>query len=656
MGVCVCLTLQGQTPDSLALRQRPDSTAPRTARADTSFYLQGRNSRIGFNSFVLANVVRGRIRTQRWTTLAEGGQNFLYNKNLTGGGGRFIQQDYYLRGEQTYRLVDELRLGYRFGTYAFRAIGNAFGRYEGLLRWQPTFRRLSLYTEGSAGVAVDKRGSIENAGPSYGLRAWGSALSRDSATEYTWQGYVAQAFISPRQMALWSGKAGLTQRVGDFGLTRVTAGYLRRRVEDYNGSQIQQILSDSLELGLFLGSQLGKKVALQSDNRVLVPTRQFNYRPYDTARTTVQNTRFTQTEVYSQQLLSVEGSRLRQTFSLDLTVRARSYYLDNNLGLDARSLERAAASERIKNISEQTVGYGYTGAWQISRRSSLKGSWAGSLLRVNTPSDQNDQDRDEAFYTSDLAWTHRWLKTLRSSLKLSGSLREVVFVRGTQSAQNYTERVLRLEPMISYALGPVRMTSSFGVWATYNVREFAQEQAKNRANRIWIQNYQLRYNAPRRWYALADLLRRENRIAQLNWAQFSETPIDTVVVTDLHLRGGKSFASARLGGEISIEAGYKLFRQDRHYLAGVAVPGLPTRQAALHTITLQHGPSTALVWELPGRGRIILDGWLQWARTRNRYKLSNEVFVGQTYSAEQLAVVDRRLYVFFNLTGQVVLK
>lgn len=642
--------------DSLASSQGVGPLPKAVVGGDTSLFVQGRNSRIGFNSFVLANLVRVGIRTTRWNTRAEVGQNFLYNKNLAGGGGRFIQQDYFLRAEQTYRLAGDLRLGYRVGSYAFRAIENAFGRYEGLLRWQPSYTRFSLYTEGSAGVAVDKRGSIENTGPSYGLRTWGAALSRDSTTEYSWQGYLAQAFISPRQMALWSGKAGLSQRVGDFGITRVSAGYLRRRVEDYNGTQIQQILSDSLELGLFLGSQLGKNVSLQSDNRILVPTRQFNYRPYDTARISVQNTRFTQTEIYSRQLLSVEGPRLRQTFLLDILTRARSYYLDNNLNLDARSLERAAASERIKNISEQTVAYGYTGALQLSKRSSLKGSWTGSLLRVNTPSDLNDQDRDEVFYTSDLAWTHRWLKTLRSSLKLSGSLRDVVFIRGTQSAQNYTERVLRLEPMVSYALGRIRMTSSFGVWATYNVRAFQQEQAKNRANRIWIQNYQVRYTAPSRWYGLVDLLRRENRIAQLNWARFSETPIDTVVITDLHLRGGRTFSSPKLGGDLSIELGYKLFRQDRHYLAGVSVPGLPTRQAALHAITLQHGPSTTLVWELPGRGRILLDGWLQWARTRNRYKLSNELFVGQTFTADQLAFVDRHLYVFFNLTGQVLLR
>jgi hypothetical protein len=188
------------------------------------------------------------------------------------------------------------------------------------------------------------------------------------------------------------------------------------------------------------------------------------------------------------------------------------------------------------------------------------------------------------------------------------------------------------------------------------VRQYEQEAAKNRANRIWIQTYQLRYQATSRWYVVTDFLRRENRIAQLNWSRFKESPIDTVIITDLHARGGHTFALRHGSNTLSVEGGYKLFEQDRHNLAGVSTPGLPTRQAALHSITLQHGPSVALVWELPGRGRILLDGWVQWATTQYKYRLSDEIFVGQTYTAEQLNNVERRVYVFFNLTGQILLR
>jgi hypothetical protein len=567
-----------------------------------------------------------------------------------------VQEDYYVSALQTYTLHPTVDIGLAGQAYTFKAIGNSFSRYEGLARWQPLYPRLALYGESSAGIAIDKRGPIQNAGPTYRAAIVGTILSKDSSTQYFWQAQATQAFIAPRQMALWGGKAGFSQRVQDFGQTRIALGYLRRRVEDYLPGHIQQILSDSLEASLFLASKIGRNVTFQSDNRLLIPTRAFNYRGFNTSPVSIQNTGFRQTEVYSTQTMAYQSTRFRHTLSLDLSQRNRAYSLTNNLNLPAGNLlERARASEKIKDINEATIGYTYTGAWQVTDRSSLRGAYTGSLLRVNTPSDQNDQDRDETFYTTDLLWNYRWLRALQSGLRLSGSIRQVGFIKGTQSSQNYTERVIRLEPTVGYALGPVRLTSSFGVWATYNVRQFAQEESKNRANRIWIQTYQLRYQAPKRYYLLADLLRRENRIAQLNWSRFTESPIDTVILTDLHLRLGRTFSHRPSGTDITLEAGYKLFRQSRHNLAGVSTPGQPTRQAALHTITRQHGPSLMAVWELPGRGRILLDTWLQWATTKYRYRPSNELFIGQTYTSAQLGAVDRRLYPFFTITGQILL-
>ncbi len=630
------------------------TTVRRSPRADSTAWVSLRNSRIGFNSFVFANAAASRYAQGRWLLRADAGHAILYNLSLGGGQGRFVQEDYYLRAEQYYYLRPTLTLGQRLAGYRFKAIGNAFGRYEALIGWAPKGRRVQLFNEATAGVALDERGTVTNTGPTYGIRIQGAAQSKDSSTRYTWQAQAGQAFITPRHMALWAARGALVQALGGFAETRLSAGFLRRRVEDYLLGQIQQIVSDSVEGGLFLGSQLGRRAYLQSDNRILLPNRQFNYRTLDTGTGNLQNSRFRQVEYYSRQTLGLQGSMVQQSFYIELSGRNRSYDLRNNLRLVPRAYERALVSERIKDISEETVSYGYTGGWQINNRSSLRGTWTGTRLRVNTPSEQNDQDRDEIFYTGELAWSHRWLRTLRSGLRLSGSYREVVFIKATQSAQNYMEQVLRLEPSLSYGLGPVRLTSTFGVWATYNVRQFAQEQAKNRSNRIWIQTYQARYQAPRQFYWLTDYIRRENRIAQLNWERFTESPIDTVVINDLHTRVGKTLRWAGSAATVSLEAGYKLFKQDRHFIGGVSTAGLPTRQAALHNITLQHGPTTAVVWELPGRGRIVADGWVQWARTRNRFKITEEPFVGQTYRAEDLQAVERRLYFFFNVQGQVL--
>jgi hypothetical protein len=666
-------TTQTSTNTDTTQAQLANSTTPPASilrlDRDTSLLWEGRNSRIGFNSFVYDNRFTLGLHRKNTLTQALFGQTFLYNNNAgtsatSGKNGRFVQQDYQLKFRQLFFLpqITGLYLGHLASGQWYAANGNRLGLYAGLAGIQGRKGRFSLNTESFAGGATDTRGAIENHGLTWGARVSGQKVSPDSGTPVSFLAGLTRTFINPRQAATLFGVIQAMPTFGPGTRMPLAAAFTSRRVEDYIPVLIQKIRTDSLQLAAGLVSELSSRWYFRSDNSLLGLQRVFSFRPFGESLAQIaaqrQTTSFRQLEIATRQELTYQSLRWRNTASFSASQRIRSYDLANNLALSDRNYERARLSEHAKDIQEQTYAWLFSSIWQASRKATFSGNYTARLFRVNTPSELNDQDRDELLYASDLSWQYRWSGVFRTNIRSSASYKDIIFIRPTQSGQNFTERILRLEPSALWQLGPLSWQSSYSLWATYNVRRYDSEAEKNRSNRIWILQHNLSLRLPQGFAAKVDLLRRENRIAQLNWVRFSENPIDTVVITEFHPRLGRSWVPvASISSstwQLTTEAGYKLFRQSRRYLAGLAVAGSPTRQIALHTITVQHGPSANMQINWPGRGSINADCWAQWQVVRNRYRISEQPFIGASFRQTDLDRVTTQFYFFFNLSGSLL--
>src|SRR5206468_114721 len=70
-------------------------------------------------------------------------------------------------------------------------------------------------------------------------------------------------------------------------------------------------------------------------------------------------------------------------------------------------------------------------------------SGAASILRYDTPSDQNVEDRDELLVALSLATTHRISQYFDLGISLEGTLSHIVYLLRERSANNNYNRVLR---------------------------------------------------------------------------------------------------------------------------------------------------------------------------------------------------------------------
>jgi hypothetical protein len=190
---------------------------------------------------------------------------------------------------------------------------------------------------------------------------------------------------------------------------------------------------------------------------------------------------------------------------------------------------------------------------------------------------------------------------------------------------------------------------------TYHVRDFLTETGRNRSNRSVLMNHQLRYRFPRYYLAQLDVMRRENRLGQLNWERFSESPIDTVVIWDVAGKVSRSF-----GGEGRTQwrafGGYRMFRQSRTSVTGLNDGG-GAFLTFVNNIVLQHGPTLALTAENNSGLTLNAECWLQYTSIYNDYRVSESPYTGASQSRIELDMVQRNFFpnftvnLIWNLSG-----
>jgi hypothetical protein len=110
----------------------------------------------------------------------------------------------------------------------------------------------------------------------------------------------------------------------------------------------------------------------------------------------------------------------------------------------------------------------------MSDRIELSGSIG--ILRYDTPSNQNLEDRDELLVALTLATSHRVSHALELGVVLDGTVDHLVYLLRERSANNNYNRVLRLSPRTIYKPAPwLYSLNAFEVLANYTVYDFEQQ-------------------------------------------------------------------------------------------------------------------------------------------------------------------------------------
>ncbi|MEO8168764.1 MAG: hypothetical protein ABI623_10985, partial [bacterium] len=142
-------------------------------------------------------------------------------------------------------------------------------------------------------------------------------------------------------------------------------------------------------------------------------------------------------------------------------------------------LRQAQEQEQTKdNLTRQTSLAGMMGL-PLSRSDTLRLSGAASILRYDTPSTENVEDRDELLVALSLSTFHAFNRYLNLSFTIDGTLSHIVYLLKDRSANNNINRVLRFSPRTVYRpFDELTTMNSFEVLANYTVYDFEQQAAQ----------------------------------------------------------------------------------------------------------------------------------------------------------------------------------
>ena len=633
----------------------------RPAAADTALLLLARARRVGVSTFVQTSGARGYLRLgPRQQLRYRVGTDHIYDSRGTPA---LVREDYGADVAHVFALGPggHWQLGQQLHYDQSRANATRTGLWLGRLGYQrrlrpghPTDSLSQMRLTVLGGLATDRRNGRDDAGLAVGFDAAALFFANGpAAAPLAVRVLGTRAALGPRTLQrLVAEVAGEQAFLPNAALT--VQGRLSgrtHRAEDYLPGSVQRIQSDTVAVQAGAIYRVNPFATLRSDNSLLLPARAFRYRRQSARADTLQDVGYRQRELDTRQELRYALPKLQASLSYAYRERTRAYYLDNSRFLSAARLATALAREQAKDITEQTTQWQGALTWLPTAHHVLALVGTAQLLRVDAPSKDNQQTRDEAQHLLRLTWTGRWAGAFRTTLGVAGEYRQTVFIRAGLSAENYADRLLHWEPGFTWAPGRWSLRSSYHLWVSYQVRDLAAEQARNRASRVLEQTQSLTYQLRPRLLLLADYVRRENRVGQLNWARFRESPLDTSVTHDFAAGARQSWSGRR--GSTSLRLGYRLLEQRNYGRAAL----LPEPSAAnptatliyLHGITRQQGPELAVERRAPAGFSLTASVWLQWLRTFSTYRAGPGAFIGSSYSALDLARETRRLLPYFEL-------
>jgi hypothetical protein len=619
---------------------------------------------VGVSTFVQTSRAQGYLQPgPRQELRYRVGSDWIYDSR---GTPPFVRQDYGADVAHLFTLdaARHWQLGQQLHYDQSRANATRTGLWLGRLGYQRRLRPGSpadtlsqLHLTALGGLATDHRNGRSDAG---------LALGFDAAALYFLNGTAApplalrvlgtRAQLGPRTLQRLVAEAAGEQAFLEDAplLVQGRLGYRTNRAEDYLLGSVQRIQSDTVLAQAGATYKVNEYATLRSDNSVLLPTRAFRYRRLSEGADTLQDVGYRQREIDTRQELRFARPRLQASLTFNYRERTRAYYLDNTRRLSAPRLAAALAREQVKDITEQTTGWQGSLTWLPTARHALALLGTAQLLRVDAPSKDNQQTRDETQHLARLTWTGRWAGAFRTTLGVAGEYRQTVFIRAGLSAENYTDHLLHWEPGFTWAPGRWSIRSQYHLWVSYQVRDQAAEQARNRASRVLEQTQGLSYQLRPRLLLLADYVRRENRVGQLDWSRFRESPLDTSVTHDLNIGARQSWAGPR--GSTSLRLGYRLLEQ-RNYgraalLPDAAAANPASRLIYLHTITRQQGPELAVERRATAGFTLTASLWLQWMRTYSTYTVGRGAYIGTSYAAVDLERETQRVLPYFELTAE----
>jgi hypothetical protein len=195
-------------------------------------------------------------------------------------------------------------------------------------------------------------------------------------------------------------------------------------------------------------------------------------------------------------------------------------------GIDQIFYEQRSELESRKNNNSTRATIAFTGDYNFSRTDKLVLSLYHNKLRYDTPSENNDDDRDEILSIARLSYTKKLSPFFNAFVNSEATLSHVVYLFAGRSSNNNINRVLRLAAGGYYKGANVSSLNTFEVSANYTVYDFEDLTSSLRSIsfRQFIATDSSQISLSNRFAFVLNGYIKLSEQADLNWGEFAERP------------------------------------------------------------------------------------------------------------------------------------
>ncbi len=194
--------------------------------------------------------------------------------------------------------------------------------------------------------------------------------------------------------------------------------------------------------------------------------------------------------------------------------------------LSSAQLDTLQQQERIRDNAMSRSQISLRSVWEMSSNDTLSAVGSASILRYDTPSSTNDDDRDELNEQLGLSYGHRFHESLRVNLSARVQLNHLVYLKAQRSALNSWNRILQFSPSIEWTSSFLHMSPVFEILAQYAVYDFEGKAGVPSSFSFRQVSYRDSITVPLSMsvYADARVYLRYFERGELYWASFAELP------------------------------------------------------------------------------------------------------------------------------------
>ena len=357
-------------------------------------------------------------------------------------------------------------------------------------------------------------------------------------------------------------------------------------------------VADSLNYPVFANSFLN----LQGNIYTRSIGRDVRYKNYSTAAQTSLGSTIDEFKIDGSALFgySMPG-KFNASFQFAYQEHDETYSREPSDSVSTTTFASLSEIESRKNNNSRRTSLMISVSSGLTGSDSVEFSGTTSILRYDTPSTLNTDERDELRDLLGLTYMHRFAPYFSARTLFEINLNHLVYLSSERSADNTWNRIFRISPRFEYTPSQRFSTfNTFEVLANYTSYDFEYVSASVRSYAFrqfaFIDSTEIgitsRFSLG--WYHYLRFYER----GELNWGEFSERP--------LYYFEDKTYlgtARYRMGTGLLFTVGIRYFNQSRYKYNG------PDRE--LENFLRSVGPVTVIELNFGARTRIFLNGWYE---------------------------------------------